>query len=252
MFWCRSLSFAMVVVGCAAPLAPAAIDLELRAVPEPCSSSVLEVDLYAVSDSAEPQGLRAMDVILSWDAATLELLGVNEEFVYPYDWQRSTFPQPDPFDLNDTWADGDALYQAWSRLAPEPPAYATPEGLLVARLTFAKHILGDPSDVDIEPSLAGGVTVVYDAFSPGTPVTGMLAGVTVWPLATGDADCSRTIAFEDIKYFAAGLSGEASWAAYHVLRTGQLPTCSYLNLDANCDGRIDFNDIKPFAALLGG
>ena len=111
-------------------LAPGDINLALQGVTEQCAARTLGIDLVASSDSGESQSISAMDVILSWDAAVLQLIGLDPNGSYPYPWLFSGFTNDHGLDgLNDTWADGNALYTAMAQLGT--PAWAPPEGLLV-------------------------------------------------------------------------------------------------------------------------
>ncbi len=223
------------------------INLELRAVPEACATRALAVDLYAVSDGGSPQALAAADVILVWDPAVLRFEGLDSTITYPYAWLSSGFPNDHNLDgLNDTWLDGNALYTAMSQLGnPPQPAWATPEGLLMARFKFRKSLHGVNTLVAM-PATFGLYTrtVVYDGFTPGLVVTGTLQPLSFAPGARGDVNCDGVIDFDDIDPFVLALSGpEAFGAAY--------PDCNWLNADVTCDGAVDFDDIDPWIALLG-
>lgn len=224
--------------------ATAAIDLVLEAVPEPCATRVLEVALYAVSD--EPgvdQSLSAMAVILQWDPDVLKLEGNID--TGPYVWLVSDFLD-DVGGLNDTWDDGDALYEAYARLGV--PAYATPDGLLVTTFQLRKLLVGQPTDVTIA---AGGpdegypltVTVVYDGEVPGLAVTGTLTSVTLLPSAKGDINCDGHIDYDDIDPFVLAMTGEDAFHAVY-------PDCNWYNGDVNCDLTVNYDDIDPWVALL--
>ena len=226
-------------------LAPGDINLALQGVTEQCAARTLGIDLVASSDSGESQSISAMDVILSWDAAVLQLIGLDPNGSYPYPWLFSGFTNDHGLDgLNDTWADGNALYTAMAQLGT--PAWAPPEGLLVTRFLFKKLHVGDPTLVSI-PAAFGNYThtVVYDGVVPGLDVTGTLTPVTVLPVATGDTNCTGVIGFDDINPFVLMLSNPAQWIANY-------PGCNFYNGDINCDGSVDFRDINPFVALLTG
>lgn len=96
--------------------------------------SIVNVGLYAVSDDAIDDVISVMDVILEWDPGFLTLQGVDNNG--PYTWLSSSFPAAAPGGLNPDHSDGDALYTARSQFMPSPPAYATPDGLLVTTMQF--------------------------------------------------------------------------------------------------------------------
>ena len=222
------------------------VNLELRPVPEACAARTLAVSLYAVSDNETSQSISAMDVILSWDPAVLQLLGTDNGGPYPYGWLFSGFSNDQGLDgLNNTWTDGNALYTALAQLSNPPvPAWAPPEGLLVVNFKFKILRVGTPTAVALLPSLGlYSHTVVYDGFTPGLIVTGTLSPVSVLPLATGDLNCDGVINFRDINPFVLILSNPSQWQATY-------PGCDFDNGDINCDGSVNFRDINPFVALL--
>ena len=185
-----------------------------------------------------------MDVILSWDPAVLQLRGIDSNGPYPYQWMFSGFTNDHGLDgLNDTWADGNALYTAMAQLGG-PPAWAPPEGLLVTRFLFRKLHVGGPTSVTMLADFGNYThTVVYDGFIPGLDVTGTLTGTEVLPLATGDANCDGVIDFGDINPFVLAMTSLQAWQNAY-------PACNWQNVDINCDGSVGFGDINPFVALL--
>ncbi len=249
MMWLRSkglttlaLGGALVLMG--GSLALGDINLALQGVTEECATHTLGVDLVASSDSGESQSISAMDVIIAWDPAVLQLLGIDSDGPYPYQWLFSGFTNDHGLDgLNDTWTDGNALYTAMAQLGG-PAAWAPPEGLLVIRFLFKKLHVGNPTLVSIPASFGNYThTVVYDGVIPGLDVTGTLTPTTVLPNATGDTDCSGVIDFGDINPFVMMLANPEQWIANY-------PGCNFYNGDINCDGSVDFQDINPFVALL--
>ena len=68
----------------------------------------------------------------------------------------------------------------------------------------------------------------------------------------GDSNCSGgSPDFNDIEYFVAALTGEASWVLYYQQNHGgALPPCPYLISDMN-GGGVEFTDIAPFVQHLG-
>jgi hypothetical protein len=176
--------------------AKANVNLEWRPAEQTVTEGeIVNIGLYAVSDDETDQSIAAMEVILAWDSAFLELLGVDNNG--PYEWLFSDFPDDSGFDgLNDTWADGDALYQALARLGN--PAYATPDGLLVTTMRFealAKTPARGTVLTILEEWGQYTRTRVFDGEIPGKEVTGTLGSANVRILCANgcvgdlDGDC---------------------------------------------------------------
>ena len=226
--------------------AAASANIELQLVPDPeCAGRTLSVSLYAISDDPNAsQSLAAMDVILTWDPQVLTLIGVDTQATYPYAWLVSGFEDDHGLDgLNNTFADGNALYTALAQLGI--PAYALPgDGLLVTSFLFRKLQFGQSTSVTMPPSYGlYSHTVVYSGVIPGEAVTGTLVNATFVPSARGDTNCDGLINFADINPFVQALSDPAAWQAAH-------PGCPFSNNDLNCDGFVNFADINPFVAVL--
>ena len=115
--------------------AAADIDLEWR----PLSQTVdvgdpVDIGLYAVSDSTEPQSFSSTQIILAWDPMYLELTGNDTTGALPL--LSSSFMPGDSFGINEAEppADGDGM---WVGLAPfGQELAATPEGSLLTTITF--------------------------------------------------------------------------------------------------------------------
>lgn len=139
--------------------------------------SIVNVGLYAVSDDAVDDSIAVMDVILEWDPAFLNLVGVNNDG--PYTWLSSSFPPAAVGGLNPDHADGDALYTARSMFSPAPPALATQAGLLVTTVQFmalaetAGTVLSIPED-----HVGGAETIVVSDVS-GLDVHSNLGSATI-------------------------------------------------------------------------
>ncbi|MEW6251711.1 MAG: hypothetical protein AB1716_13790 [Planctomycetota bacterium] len=238
----RCALFAVAVGGSA----QAEIDLHLVPLPEDCTGRTLAVGLFAVSDDPNAaQSLSAMDVILAWDPQVLRLQGIATGGQYPYQWLFSGFPDDHNLDgLNNTWADGNALYSALAQLGG-PPAFATPPpGLHVTSFVFRKLRVGTTTEVRMLPEYGQySRTVVYDGNTPNVVVTGELHNAALVPSARGDMNCDGVVDFDDINPFVQALADPAGWQASH-------PGCPFSNCDVNCDGYVDFWDINPFVALL--
>jgi len=154
------------------------------------AGEIVEIDLYAVSETATNQPISALSAIVVWDSSRIELLGNVDNG--PYNWLVSGFPDDSQLDgLNNTFLDGNALYQALMMTAPNPPAIATTEGLWVTTLQF-RALSAGMAEVDVIAACGQSTeTVVLDAETLGLDITG-----TLGPPATvdiiecfGDEDC---------------------------------------------------------------
>lgn len=172
-----SIKTILLVQGAAMLAAPvlASVNLELRpAQPRYEPGQIVELGLFAVADGDTPEPVRGMQVILAWDPDYL-LLDAAQPNVNngPYAWLMSGFfPDSAADGLNNTWADGNAYYQAVGNFTSL--AYATPAGLLVT--TFRLHALGYVSFTEISMPPEYGLyteTEVYGA-DVGEVVTGEL------------------------------------------------------------------------------
>lgn len=188
---CRA-SVVAVLIAAAGVCAPAAAAVNLVLVPPAAPVAVGEefaVELRAVSDVGGGQTIAAMDVVLTWDASAMRLLGVLNNG--PYAWLFAGLPNDAPLDgLNVSLHDGNALFQALGRLG-QPASAPTGGGLLVTTLRFVA--LADASDafIRIVPQLGTFTrTRVFDGQIPGLEIQGSLgeASVVVGSCGGGDAD----------------------------------------------------------------
>jgi hypothetical protein len=132
-----------------------------------------EIGLYAVSETGIGQPVGAVSVILTWDPSELELLDVIDDG--PYDWVSSGFPNDSGLDgLNNTFLDGNALYEAWGFFPPNPVAIATPGGLLVTTLQFSALGAGTAQVTVAAQAGSATRTRVLDGETPGLEITGGL------------------------------------------------------------------------------
>ena len=95
---------------------------------EPASIAVspgeaFEVQLWARGDTA--QSFDGADAVLRWNPSQLTLNG-NSDDDTPYSWLASGFPPASAF--NQTWDDGDALYDCMSPLHLPSPLIIPPRG----------------------------------------------------------------------------------------------------------------------------
>ncbi len=210
------------------------------------AGATVDVGLYAVYDDVggtTDGSISAVDVILSWNPTVLELTGASDNS--PYEWLFSGFPDDAGFDgLNDTWLDGNALYNAMSQFAPSPPALATTDGLLLTTVQF-EALAETPETVLTIPVDYGLFTRsrVFDGEIPGFEVQGTLGSATVRIIescspSVGDVNGDEVINMTDVEAAIAVLL--APYDATPEQRTAA---------DANCDGDVDGRDIQPLIDL---
>lgn len=162
---------AIVLAACLMPVvSPANINLDLRPDNQIATvGSTVNLTLYAVSDSAQNESIGAMDVIITWDPAKLQLVGFTNAG-NGYAWFQSGFLLPGG--LNASYSDGDAIWTAFAQ--PGMPAYATPAGLKVTTFQFTALATTPATAVAIPRNRGGEQTTVYDGVLPNTDVTGTL------------------------------------------------------------------------------
>jgi len=186
--------FLLLVTECLRTL-PMQVELRLDPADQVATAgSVIQVEL--VASAGLPQSMTAVDAIISWDPARLELLSAS----------LGAFPAfvsgflPDPDGINDDTTDGEALYTA---LAPIGTPATVPPDLLVATFDFKvltsacveltpavglfgkTRVIGTVPGQDITGTIGGPVTVEV----PGAWVDlgGSIAGTGgLTPLLTGD------------------------------------------------------------------
>ena len=232
------------------PAAAGTVSLEWRQEPGVVHvGDVVRIGLCAVSDDpGADQSMAGMDVIFSWDAACLQLLGVDDNG--PYAWLFSGFPTADPFGLNEQVPpqDGDGLYLAQGDFVlPQ----ATPDGLLVT--TFQFTAIADTCGTVLGmPEVAGTPqtqTVVWSGVMPGTPITGALGALTLAVDSEpcpfhGDMNCDGLVDGLDVAPFVLAIIDPAAYAAGY--------NCDLIRGDMNDDGVVDVGDLGPFLDTLLG
>lgn len=102
-----------------------------------------QLGIFAVSDGSGSQAVGSIDAVFSWEPTVVELLEVIAPCTQEpcpagtYLWSQLDFPNDESLDgLNNTWADGNAYLQAVAQPGGFNSAFATPQGLRVATLTF--------------------------------------------------------------------------------------------------------------------
>ena len=134
---------------------------------------LVDVQIYANSDIGVDLAIGSLTAILTWNPSQLELVGRLDNG--PYNWFTSGFPNDSALDgLNNTFADGDAWYQASSQPMPNPPAQATVNGLLITTIRFRALAAGTAVVAIDDQRGQYSETVVGDYESPGLNITGSL------------------------------------------------------------------------------
>ncbi|MBU0639407.1 MAG: hypothetical protein KKB50_11130 [Planctomycetes bacterium] len=229
-------------------VAYADVDLEWRSETQDAQvGETVRIGLYAVADNAgQDEPFSLAEVLVFWDEGFLELQGVVDDG--PYSWMFSGFPNDSGLDnLNGTFADGDAYYQAWATFGDMP--VATPDGLLITTFKFTALATTSGTEIDIVDVFGSySVTAVYDDEYGGWNIVDELGSVTVevgGEYEIGDLNCDGAINAFDIDPFVLALLGpdyyDPAW-----------PDCDINLADINDDGLVDAFDIDPFVALLMG
>lgn len=162
----------------------------------------VDLNLYAVSqDPTTGEPMSALQILLLWDPAVLELDGnINNG---PYEWLDTIFTDDSGLDgLNAPFSgipgnDGDCRLDVFSQLVPPPigpgPAVASPEGLLIT--TFRFRVLSPSVMTNVMiPDMLGDFTVtgVASGIVAGCDIKGTLGTAqirtTVEPVFPGDGD----------------------------------------------------------------
>lgn len=184
----HGLACVVIAAGAISPGAVASINLTLQPVnPVADVGDVVEIRVYATSDSASNQLLSAVQMILGWQTPYLQLLGNHQAGAVPL--LASGFPAGDPWGLNESNPpqNGVGMYQAFAPLGN--PVAATPAGALLTTLRFLALAPTPATPVDILPSAGSpvGFTIVFDGTTPNTNVTGVLTGtsITIIPAPAG-------------------------------------------------------------------
>lgn len=201
-----------------------------------------DVGLYAVTDEGIQQTISAMDVVLSWNPKSMQLLGVHNNG--PYLWLQSGLLS-DP--LNESLEDGDAKYTALSNFGES--AIADTDGLLVTTLQFVALAEFELSQIVIEPQLnIYAMTRVYGADFVGQNVTGLFTGADISIMASIDCDLDGDFDLRELQHFQECFTGELlpNVSANYSLE----PELCCSIFDHDDDGDIDLNDYAFFLGLL--
>jgi hypothetical protein len=251
--------------GLLVPGAAANVNLELRPATEPCATTTVLVDLYAVSDDDTFQSIAAMDVVLHWDPAILQLVppagspppfairagfnGLAETAATGDDIQLVPVGDPVPpgFDhvvwagpdgVLDSTPSGDDQFYGWLQrgFPPDPLGglnedLTDGEGLFIAWAQFGGAAYASPD----------GFLVARLEFEKVESLGGVATDVLIVPEVVVEGIIIDTIVYDgDI----GGLEVTGTLTSAEAFVPGPIRG------DLNCDGAIDGFDIDPFVLAL--
>ncbi|MCB9916710.1 MAG: hypothetical protein H6828_16430 [Planctomycetes bacterium] len=146
---------------------------------------VVEVRLVATAQNASPTAIGALDAVLVYDAAVLQLLG-SDQTGAGYAWLAAGFFN-DPDGINTSIADGDAIFTALAQITT-PASAPPPPGLVVTTLRFQALAPSAGSVVSFAPTMGSfASTKVLDFFVPGQNITGDIGATAVITIAGAPA-----------------------------------------------------------------
>lgn len=252
-FITRSAAFLTV---CVCPSVTAEINLEWR--PATAILAVGEevrLGLYAISTTDDGRPISAIEVILAWDAPSLDFLDhVNDG---PYEWSSSELPVKDIDGLNADLLDGDAYYVAFAQFGE--PALPTREGLLVASFEYRALTPDVDAIVEILPA-AGRFTqsAVWDAELPGVNIVGDLGAVHLSIRCSNHSECSDGVFCNGQETCDGGgicqAGADPCTDPAHPICREELAVCVECieRGDTNGDGLVDLDDIESVPRCLTG
>ncbi len=221
------------------------VDVAFLPAPRTVDRGVLfDLQLVVTSDSGVDQSISAMDVVLTWDTAELEFVGVVRNS--PYAWLMTAF-LPDP--LNDSIDDGDAKLTALANFSE--PAFASPEGLLVATFQFRALIDTALTTIRIVPSTPMfTATQVFGAEVANQIITGVLEDAPITTVMASDCDGDDDFDLREMYRLQSCFTGAAAPSATAAYPTAPALCCSVFDHDD--DGDVDWADFEFFTSLLAG
>lgn len=229
-----------------APLAAGQDEVDLFFVPEGCvdTGDVVRVDLFAASSTANTTAIAALDVLLAWDPAELELVDVDNTFA-DHAWLLTGF-LPDPDGVNTSTTDGEALFTALT--SPGLPAAVPPTPLRVTTFLF-RPIVALPTGSGVSLAASAGTfarTAVYSYVTPGLAVTGDISDVaTLFTCPFGGRYCTGAIPNST------GQSGRIEANGSPVVAQNDLQL-SVSRLPLNSFGFVLASELQDFRPFPGG
>lgn len=163
--------------------------------------NIVTYQLRARSDDATPRSMSALETILQWNPADLQLIGATQAGA-GYSWFVSGFLL-DPDGINTTFADGNALFTALG--APGAPAIApdsSAAGLIVTTFQFQALQVNCDARVQFLASFGTfGRTRVFDGVIANLEVTGDFssqASAAICNTCVADLDCDCDVDESDL------------------------------------------------------
>ncbi len=139
-----------------------AVDIRFTAPAQVTLNEEFEVTLRINSITGVAEPFSGLSAVIIWDPTVFEFIEYipDTEFAYPYEFLGAGLPDDSSGDgFNDTFADGDAYFQALSQLPPNPPAIApVGAGLIVAKFRFRAIGEGGASEIGFRRDLFSAVT----------------------------------------------------------------------------------------------
>jgi hypothetical protein len=165
------------------------INLELRpAFQSTFVGNTVSLDLYAVSSTLANESFGSAQMILTWNTTFVQLLGLDNTGSALLPSGASAFIGGDPFGLNASMTDGDALWNGFAFAGGVVVTPALSGGTFLTSFDFlALNPTVLPTLVDIPATGGnGGFTAVYSGTGPPyTNVTGTLTGGLIEILIPG-------------------------------------------------------------------
>lgn len=192
--------------------------------PQAGVGATLDVQLFARSTTAVPEAISGLDAIVTWDPASLDLL--KAEPSDPSAWLLAgLFNDAAADGLNNTYADGNAYFQALSQFTT--PAMATPAGLSVANFRFRALGPSGEAEVHVERTLGGATrSRVFQFGAVNSDILTSLGNVSVKVLAKASLASSEVslVAGRRAEAWAYGaLDGGMTFGATVMLQLVPLP-----------------------------
>ncbi len=222
---------------------PAAADIDLLWSPAEQTvglDDTVEIDLVAASDDETTQYFAALDAIVLWDPAHLDLIGVDDSHAgYPF---MSSHFLPDPDGINADLHDGDALFTALAPGGQEAPV--PPGGLVITRFEFAPVSHTPGTEVRFAASMGTYARTRMRRLDL-SDVTGDISAtgwVKIVTCRTGDSDQDDDVDLADFANFQRCFTGAGIQAT---------PACRcYFDFDQDTD--VDLGDYWEFEQRLAG
>jgi hypothetical protein len=224
-----SLSLTVIAVG--------NINLELRTDAQIYTpSSVVDVELVAVSDSESDQLMSATQIVITWNNADLSLTAVDATGL---GWSLAGLID-DPYGLNEAALpeDGNAIFLGAA--PPDAPIAATPAGRLMAVLQFTcvRETASTTIAVQAGGGAPAGATAVYDSVLANQIVTGTRGSVSF-----RIEDCIEDLDGDD----SVDLDDLATLLAHYGMTSG----ATLADGDFDGDADVDLNDLTRLLAVYG-